>query len=63
MNGIDRKVFQLPSEVRLEKKNPDTFLILMCFFAGQQYGEEFGKVSMMRKVPVMKDGDFVLTER
>ncbi|KAM7415579.1 hypothetical protein PAMA_017884 [Pampus argenteus] len=30
--------------------------------AGQQYSEEFGKISMMRKVPVMKDGSFVLTE-
>lgn len=29
---------------------------------GQQYSEEFGKVSIMRKVPVMKDGSFVLTE-
>ncbi|TDH13210.1 hypothetical protein EPR50_G00055220 [Perca flavescens] len=30
--------------------------------AGQQYSEEFGKVSLMRKVPVMKDGSFILTE-
>ncbi|XP_040897525.1 glutathione S-transferase theta-1a [Toxotes jaculatrix] len=30
--------------------------------AGQQYSEEFGKISVMRKVPVMKDGSFVLTE-
>ncbi|KAJ8263309.1 hypothetical protein COCON_G00157660 [Conger conger] len=30
--------------------------------AGQQYGEEFGKISILRKVPVMRDGDFVLTE-
>ncbi|XP_061625248.1 glutathione S-transferase theta-1a [Phyllopteryx taeniolatus] len=29
---------------------------------GEQYGEEFGKISPIRKVPVMKDGDFVLTE-
>uniref|UniRef100_A0A3Q2Y6E2 Glutathione S-transferase theta 1a n=1 Tax=Hippocampus comes TaxID=109280 RepID=A0A3Q2Y6E2_HIPCM len=29
---------------------------------GEQYGEEFGKISPVRKVPVMKDGDFVLTE-
>uniref|UniRef100_UPI0037E7E379 glutathione S-transferase theta-1a n=1 Tax=Semicossyphus pulcher TaxID=241346 RepID=UPI0037E7E379 len=29
---------------------------------GQQYGEEFGKISALRKVPVMKDGRFVLTE-
>ncbi|KAJ8388732.1 hypothetical protein AAFF_G00129650 [Aldrovandia affinis] len=30
--------------------------------AGQQYGEEFGKISVVKKVPVMRDGDFVLTE-
>ncbi|XP_016150911.1 glutathione S-transferase theta-1a [Sinocyclocheilus grahami] len=30
--------------------------------AGEQYGEEFGKVSIIRKVPVLKDGDFILTE-
>ncbi|CAN9512645.1 unnamed protein product [Ophioblennius macclurei] len=30
--------------------------------AGQQFGEDFGKVSMIRKVPVLKEGDFVLTE-
>ncbi|XP_029016844.1 glutathione S-transferase theta-1a [Betta splendens] len=29
---------------------------------GHQYSEEFGKVSVIRKVPVMKDGSFVLTE-
>ena len=39
------------------------FLICVCFVSGQQYGEEFGKLTMMRKVPVMKDGSFVLTER
>uniref|UniRef100_A0A672Z193 glutathione transferase n=1 Tax=Sphaeramia orbicularis TaxID=375764 RepID=A0A672Z193_9TELE len=31
-------------------------------FHGQQYSDEFGKVSVMRKVPVMKDGSFILTE-
>ncbi|XP_048859955.1 glutathione S-transferase theta-1a [Brienomyrus brachyistius] len=30
--------------------------------SGEQYGEEFGKISVLRKVPVMRDGDFVLTE-
>ncbi|XP_034086026.1 glutathione S-transferase theta-1a [Gymnodraco acuticeps] len=30
--------------------------------AGQQYSEEFGKINVMRKVPVMKDGSFILTE-
>ncbi|XP_054630758.1 glutathione S-transferase theta-1a [Dunckerocampus dactyliophorus] len=29
---------------------------------GQQYSEEFVKLSPVKKVPVMKDGDFVLTE-
>ncbi|XP_068558897.1 glutathione S-transferase theta-1a [Cebidichthys violaceus] len=29
---------------------------------GQQYSEEFGKISPMRRVPVMKDESFVLTE-
>ncbi|XP_073321757.1 glutathione S-transferase theta-1a [Pagrus major] len=35
---------------------------LVDLAAGQQYTEEFGKISVMRKVPVMKDGSFVLTE-
>ncbi|KAM3868177.1 glutathione S-transferase theta-1a [Diretmus argenteus] len=35
---------------------------LVDLTSGQQYGEEFGKVSVMRKVPVMKDGNFILTE-
>lgn len=35
---------------------------LVELFAGQQYSEEFGKINVMRKVPVMKDGSFVLTE-
>lgn len=30
---------------------------------GQQFSEEFGKISSVRKVPVMKDGNFILTER
>ncbi|KAM9857986.1 glutathione S-transferase theta-1a [Aulostomus maculatus] len=30
--------------------------------AGQQYGEEFGRISVIRKVPVMRDEGFVLTE-
>ncbi|XP_059193070.1 glutathione S-transferase theta-1a [Centropristis striata] len=35
---------------------------LVDLSAGHQYSEEFGKLSVMRKVPVMKDGSFVLTE-
>ncbi|XP_056135856.1 glutathione S-transferase theta-1b isoform X2 [Lampris incognitus] len=29
---------------------------------GEQYGEEFGKINMMRKVPAIRDGDFCLAE-
>ncbi|XP_039906419.1 glutathione S-transferase theta-1-like [Simochromis diagramma] len=29
---------------------------------GQQYSKEFGDLSIVRKVPVMKDGGFILTE-
>ncbi|XP_041643641.1 glutathione S-transferase theta-1a [Cheilinus undulatus] len=35
---------------------------LIDLAAGQQYSEEFGKISSVKKVPVMKDGDFILTE-
>ena len=35
---------------------------LVDLAAGQQYGEEFGKINILRKVPVMKDGSFILTE-
>ncbi|KAM9391764.1 glutathione S-transferase theta-1-like [Pholidichthys leucotaenia] len=30
--------------------------------AGQQYSEEFENISIVRKVPVMKEGSFILTE-
>lgn len=33
------------------------------FVSGQQHSEEFKKLSTVKKVPVMKDGSFVLTER
>lgn len=33
------------------------------FVSGQQYSKEFGDLSIVRKVPVMKDGGFILTER
>lgn len=33
------------------------------FLLGQQLSEEFGKLSSVRRVPVMKDGNFILTER
>ena len=32
-------------------------------FSGEHYEEEFEKISMIRKVPAMRDGDFCLTER
>ncbi|KAM4577803.1 glutathione S-transferase theta-1-like [Fundulus diaphanus] len=35
---------------------------LVDLFAGQQHSEEFGKLSIVKKVPVLKDGGFVLTE-
>ncbi|KAF0022612.1 glutathione S-transferase theta-1a [Scophthalmus maximus] len=35
---------------------------VVALVEGQQYREEFAKISMIRKVPVMKDGSFVLTE-
>ncbi|XP_072243349.1 glutathione S-transferase theta-1a [Leuresthes tenuis] len=30
--------------------------------AGQQYSEDFERISIVRKVPVLKDGSFILTE-
>lgn len=30
---------------------------------GYQYGEEFGKINVLRKLPAIKDGDFCLAER
>ena len=43
-------------------------LLLLLFkylnvILGQHYSEDFGNVSLVRKVPVLKDGDFILTER
>ncbi|XP_030623345.1 glutathione S-transferase theta-1b [Chanos chanos] len=29
---------------------------------GEQYGEDFGKINLLRKAPAMKDGDFCLAE-
>ncbi|XP_008285263.1 glutathione S-transferase theta-1a isoform X1 [Stegastes partitus] len=37
-------------------------LKLVDLSAGQQYSDDFGKLSVVKKVPVLKDGDFVLTE-
>lgn len=30
--------------------------------AGEHYGEEFTKINPLRKIPVLVDGDFILTE-
>ncbi|XP_051806780.1 glutathione S-transferase theta-3-like isoform X1 [Acanthochromis polyacanthus] len=35
---------------------------LIELVSGQQFSEEFGKVSIVRMIPVMKDGNFILTE-
>ncbi|XP_041936137.1 glutathione S-transferase theta-1b isoform X2 [Alosa sapidissima] len=34
----------------------------ITLFAGEQYGEAYGKINMMRKVPAMRDGEFHLAE-
>ncbi|KAL4609574.1 glutathione S-transferase theta-1-like [Arapaima gigas] len=34
----------------------------ITLFEGEQYGEEFGKINILRKVPAIKDGDFTLAE-
>nr|XP_020450942.1 glutathione S-transferase theta-1-like isoform X2 [Monopterus albus] len=52
-----RAVFLFPKVVGIpfEFKHVD-------LLSGQQHSEEFGKISIVRKVPVMKDGSFILTE-
>lgn len=34
----------------------------ISLFGGEQYGEEFGKINMIRKAPAMRDGEFCLAE-
>ncbi|XP_026989358.1 glutathione S-transferase theta-1b [Tachysurus fulvidraco] len=34
----------------------------VSLMAGEHYGEEFGKINVMRKVPAIRDGDFCLGE-
>ncbi|KAM6984660.1 glutathione S-transferase theta-3-like [Aplochiton taeniatus] len=34
----------------------------VCLFEGEQYGEAFAKINMVRKAPAIKDGDFCLSE-
>uniref|UniRef100_A0A3B3YCP9 GST N-terminal domain-containing protein n=1 Tax=Poecilia mexicana TaxID=48701 RepID=A0A3B3YCP9_9TELE len=36
---------------------------LVDLLAGQQYSEEFGKLNLVKKAPVLEDGSFVLSER
>ncbi|XP_028284697.1 glutathione S-transferase theta-3-like [Parambassis ranga] len=52
-----RSVFLLAKVLRI----PFEFKLIQLS-AGQHYSEEFGKISIVRKVPVMKDGSFILTE-
>ncbi|KAF7205341.1 glutathione S-transferase theta-1a [Nothobranchius furzeri] len=35
---------------------------LVELLEGKQYSEEFGKLNIVRKIPVLKDGSFILTE-
>ncbi|XP_041059007.1 glutathione S-transferase theta-4-like [Carcharodon carcharias] len=45
------------------KKNNIAFEFkFIDLLAGQQFSEEFGKVNVLRLVPVIKDGDFTLGE-
>ncbi|XP_029296507.1 glutathione S-transferase theta-1b [Cottoperca gobio] len=45
------------------KKNNIPFeLKHVSLMDGEQYGEEFGKISVIKKVPALRDGDFCLTE-
>ncbi|XP_034464407.1 glutathione S-transferase theta-1b isoform X1 [Hippoglossus hippoglossus] len=34
----------------------------LSLLEGEQYGEEFGKINLIRKVPALRDGDFCLAE-
>ncbi|KAJ3614473.1 hypothetical protein NHX12_018045 [Muraenolepis orangiensis] len=34
----------------------------IALLEGEQYGEDFGKINMMRKAPAIRDGDFCLAE-
>ncbi|XP_025032668.1 uncharacterized protein LOC103050281 isoform X2 [Python bivittatus] len=45
------------------KKNNIPFMLKAIeMLKGQQFSEEFNKVNILRKVPVLKDGDFILEE-
>lgn len=40
-----------------------TLTVCMVLIPGEHYGEEFGKINMLRKVPAIRDGEFCLAER
>lgn len=45
------------------KKNNIPFeLKQLSLMDGEQYGEEFGKINLIRKAPALRDGDFCLAE-
>ncbi|KAM6986787.1 glutathione S-transferase theta-1-like [Aplochiton taeniatus] len=45
------------------KKNNISFEFnKVSLFEGEQYGERFGNINQVRKVPAIKDGDFCLSE-
>lgn len=45
------------------KKNNIPFVFKnVKLFEGEQYGEDFGKINMIRKVPAIRDGDFTMGE-
>lgn len=45
------------------KKNNIPFVFKnIKLFEGEQYGEDFGKINMIRKVPAIRDGDFTMGE-
>ncbi|KAM8773058.1 glutathione S-transferase theta-1b [Acanthopagrus latus] len=48
-------IFAKKNNIPFEFKN-------ISLLTGEHYEEEFGKISMIRKVPAMRDGDFCLTE-
>ncbi|XP_069789670.1 glutathione S-transferase theta-1-like [Narcine bancroftii] len=46
----------------LKKNNIPFEFKVVQLFEGEQYSEEFQKINPLGKVPVLKEGDFVLTE-
>ncbi|XP_062867362.1 glutathione S-transferase theta-1b [Trichomycterus rosablanca] len=48
-------IFAKKNNIPFEHKN-------ISLMAGEHFGEEFGKINKMRKVPAIRDGDFCLAE-